>query len=508
MKINYKRIYIPKRMYIFEAMFITFLKLQWKSFFRGESVGADITTKIFKWFWILYFAFLTPLLGIITFDVLKDDFEIEDPFLYLNKNLIYVFAYWIVIRYFIQPVPVISIKPLLLTPISKTKIVRHTLGKSIFSFFNIVAFFYLIPLILILIDEGYNMNQLIGWAFAVIAFAYITNYLNFLLNKNDKLLYSIGFILVIIKLLEYFSIFDFTVYSESFFYSFYTNPVFSTLPWIFLVWIYFYVFKFFKKGLYIDSGLKKKTKEAKIDDFSWLDRFGKTAIFLKNDLRLIKRSKRARSTVFAGVFFLFYGFIFYFAGDVYGTTGTFFGYMFASGGFLFMFGSFVPSWDSQYYSLMMCQNIEYKEYIKSKWTLVVIGTIISTFLACFIYSFLGYEAIYAVLAGGLYNTGVNGHLTLWAGAYTKTPVDLDSSKMAFGGKKAINMKTILISLPQLALPLFLFWLGNSFYSFSIGCLIVGATGILGILLKEPVFNLIIRAYKSEKYSTLKAYKQN
>ena len=173
-----------------------------------------------------------------------------------------------------------------------------------------------------------------------------------------------------------------------------------------------------------------------------------------------------------------------------------------------MFGSFVPSWDSQYYSLMMCQNIEYKEYIKSKWTLVVIGTIISTVLACFIYSFLGTEAVFAVLAGGLYNIGVNGHLTLWAGAYTKTPVDLDSSKMAFGGKKAINMKTVLISLPQLALPLFLFWLGNSFYSFSIGCLMVGATGILGILLKEPVFNLIIRAYKSEKYSTLKAYKQN
>ena len=106
-----------------------------------------------------------------------------------------------------------------------------------------------------------------------------------------------------------------------------------------------------KMGLFIDTGLKKKTDEAKIEDFSWLDRFGKTAVFLKNDLRLIKRSKRARSTVFAGIFFLFYGFIFYFAGDIYGSTGAFFGYMFASGGFLFMFGSFVPSWDSQYYSL-------------------------------------------------------------------------------------------------------------------------------------------------------------
>ncbi len=491
-----------------QIMFFTFLKLQWKSFFRGQSVGSNIMTKVFKWFWLVYFAFITPLLGLITYKVLKEDLGVEDPFAYLNKNLIYVFAYWIVMRYFIQPIPVVAIKPLLLTPISKSKIVRHSLGKSIFSFFNIIAFFYLIPLTLILIDEGYQMNQLIGWNLSIIAFVYITNYLNFILNNNDKLLYSIGLMLGLIKILEYYSVFDFTIYSELFFYSFYSNPFFTIIPWAFLIWLYFYVFKYFKNGLYIDLGLKKKAEEAKTEDLSWLNRFGKTAVFLKNDLRLIKRSKRARSTVFAGIFFLFYGFIFYFAGDVYGTTGTFFGYMFASGGFLFMFGSFVPSWDSQYYSLMMCQNIEYKEYIKSKWTLVVIGTIISTFLACFIYSFLGYEAIYAVLAGGLYNTGVNGHLTLWAGAYTKTPIDLDSTKNVFGDTKAFNMKTILISLPQLALPLFLFWLGNSFYSFSIGCLIVGATGILGILLKEPVFNLIIRAYKSEKYSTLKAYKQN
>ena len=491
-----------------QIMFFTFLKLQWKSFFRGQSVGSNVMTKVFKWFWLVYFAFITPLLGLITYKVLKEDLGVEDPFAYLNKNLIYVFAYWIVMRYFIQPIPVVAIKPLLLTPISKSKIVRHSLGKSIFSFFNIIAFFYLIPLTLILIDEGYQMNQLIGWNLSIIAFVYITNYLNFILNNNDKLLYSIGLMLGLIKILEYYSVFDFTIYSELFFYSFYSNPFFTIIPWAFLIWLYFYVFKYFKNGLYIDLGLKKKAEEAKTEDLSWLNRFGKTAVFLKNDLRLIKRSKRARSTVFAGIFFLFYGFIFYFAGDVYGTTGTFFGYMFASGGFLFMFGSFVPSWDSQYYSLMMCQNIEYKEYIKSKWTLVVIGTIISTFLACFIYSFLGYEAIYAVLAGGLYNTGVNGHLTLWAGAYTKTPIDLDSTKNVFGDTKAFNMKTILISLPQLALPLFLFWLGNSFYSFSIGCLIVGATGILGILLKEPVFNLIIRAYKSEKYSTLKAYKQN
>ena len=70
------------------------------------------------------------------------------------------------------------------------------------------------------------------------------------------------------------------------------------------------------------------------------------------------------------------------------------------------------------------------------------------------------------------------------------------------------MKTLLITLPQLVLPIALFSLGNYYFSTSTGCLIVGTVGILGILLKEQIFNLIIKTYKTEKYSTLKAYKQN
>ena len=201
-------------------MFITFLKLQWKSFFRGESVGTDITTKIFKWFWIVYFSFIIPALGFLTYDVLEKSLEIEDPFIFINKQLIYAFIYLIVLRYFVQPIPVVSLKPLLLTPISKSQIVSHALGKSVFSFFNLIVFLYLIPLTFVLISKEYDTNQLIGWNLGIIAIAYITNYLNFLLNNNDKVLYIIGAILVIIKFLAFYSSFDFTIYSEAFVYSF------------------------------------------------------------------------------------------------------------------------------------------------------------------------------------------------------------------------------------------------------------------------------------------------
>ena len=99
---------------------------------------------------------------------------------------------------------------------------------------------------------------------------------------------------------------------------------------------------------------------------------------------------------------LFYGIIFVPSEEILGSGFLFFGYLFSTGGFLFMFGSFVPSWDSQYYPLMMTQNIEYKEYLNSKWSLMIIGTVISTVLASFIYSFFGVNAVYAVLAGAFY----------------------------------------------------------------------------------------------------------
>ena len=497
-------------------MFLKFTYLQWKSFFRGEDIGVNVLTKVFKWFWIIYFTIMAPMLGFLTVIVFREDGEV-DPFPLLNKNLIYVLIYLVVIRYFIQKVPVISVRPLLLSPISKSKIVRYALNKTIFSFYNVVVILYLVFLNIALISDIFgeyelqvvstSFYDLIGWNLMLISLIYITNYLNFLLDKKDKLVYIIGAILASVKALEYYEIVDLTEYTQPLFYAFYTYPFLSIAPICLLIYLYVYVFKFFRKGLYIDSGLKPKIETSNVENFEWVDRFGDMAVFIKNDIRLIKRSKRARGTVTGGAFVLLYGFLFYLVPDWY-EFFQFFGYMFVSGGFLFLFGSFVPSWDSQYYSLMMCQNIPYINYIKSKWMLVVIATALSTLLGCVIYSFVGLNAVCAVLAGGLYNIGANGYLTLWAGAYTKTPIDLNSAQNPFGDTKAINAKTLLISIPQMILPIALFGICNNYYGWLTGCAAVASIGILGILLKNVVFELILKAYKSEKYSTLKAYSKN
>jgi hypothetical protein len=179
--------------------------------------------------------------------------------------------------------------------------------------------------------------------------------------------------------------------------------------------------------------------------------------------------------------------------------------IFVTGGFMFTFGQFVPSWDSAYYPLMMSQNIKYREYIASKWWLVVVAVAISAVVASF-YLYFGVETYLIILAGAVYNIGMNSHLVLLGGAFVKTPIDLTSGKQAFGDKKAFNIQGFLLTIPKLLLPMALFVIGN-FVGQGYGYVFVAVAGVLGFAFRNYMFTVIEKLYKSQKYSTIDAYKQ-
>ena len=155
---------------------------------------------------------------------------------------------------------------------------------------------------------------------------------------------------------------------------------------------------------------------------------------------------------------------------------------------------------------MMSQNIQYREYLRSKWYLVIIATVVSTFFASF-YLYFGWQVYAAVLVGAVYNIGINSYLVLWGGAYVKTPIDLTSNKKAFGDKQAINTKTLLLTLPKLFLPMLIYAIGHFIASPLVGYIFVAVFGLLGFVFKNKVFAMIEKIYKKEKYKTLAAYKQ-
>ena len=137
---------------------------------------------------------------------------------------------------------------------------------------------------------------------------------------------------------------------------------------------------------------------------------------------------------------------------------------------------------------------------------MVIATFISTILASG-YLYFGWDVYVAIIVAAIYNIGVNSHVVLWAGAYVKTPIDLTSNKKAFGDKQAFNVKTLLLSLPKMALPMILYAIGHYAYSPYAGYALVAIAGLAGFALRDKVFAMIEKIYKTEKYKTLWAYKQ-
>ena len=98
-------------------------------------------------------------------------------------------------------------------------------------------------------------------------------------------------------------------------------------------------------------------------------------------------------------------------------------------------------------------------------------------------------------------------MVLLGGAYVKTPIDLMSSKKAFGDSKAFNAKTLLLVIPKLFLPVLIYYAFALTINESAGFIAIAVTGVLGLLFRNKIFDLIERVYKKEKYDTIAAYAQ-
>lgn len=481
-----------------------FLTLEWKAFFRSASFKTNLAFKIFIGLMFICFAAMFIITGIGAYYGLKK--ANLEPLQTVNKFMIYYLLADMMFRYFFQKIPTLTIRPLLVLPIKKDTIVHFSLGKTVLTYFNITHAFFFIPFSIVLLINGYDALGIITWHVGILMLILFINFLNILINNKDVIFGITATIVVGLIASQYYKLFDVTLYTQPFFQGLYEHFWMVLLPIAAVLITYYFTFNFFKKDLTLDERLHIKKNLASSTELTWLNQFGTLGTFLKNDIKLLLRNKRAKTTLYMSFFFLFYGLLF-FTMDVYkGGVMQAFAAVFVTGGFLINFGQFVPSWDSSYYQLMMTQSISYKEYLNSKWYLMVIGTAISMVIASF-YLYFGLEVYLTILAVGIYNIGFNSFLVLFTGAYTRTAIDLESAKGAFGDKKAFSAKTLLFSLPQMLLPILLFGLGKLLNNVNLGIALIAIFGILGLLFKSKIFLQIEKIFKKEKYNAIAAYKQ-
>jgi len=298
-------------------MFKHFINLELKSFLRSASVGKSIALKVFLGFIALYFILSFLVLGIALYPLLHESFPNQKPIQLVNNVVIFWLAIELIFRFFMQSLPVMNIKPLLILPIKREKVIHYVLLKSVFSIYNLFPLLVILPFgITTIIKGNVDTAAVLVWMFTLYILVLCVNYANFLIKKkfadNIKAFLVFAILGGTFVALEYFEIFKISSFTGSILDSLLLNPILVLAPFMWLLaGLYFWNYSYLKSNFYLDSSLKSKIKEARTTDLSWTKRFGEIAPFLQLDLKLIWRNKRPRTTVFMSFIFLLYGLMIY-----------------------------------------------------------------------------------------------------------------------------------------------------------------------------------------------------
>ena len=487
-----------------------FINLEWKQYFRSSYWQKNLALNILLVFFALYFVAMFLGAGFLLLPALKKIFPDQDPFTVANGFIFFWIIGDLLMRFFLQKLPVMSVKPLLTLPIKRSTVVHYVLGKSAMSFFNFLPLFAIIPFSIMLIRDGYATSIVLTWLFTIILLVLIINFLNFIIEafsaeKELSFLPIIG-IVGTLYALDFFGIVPMKTLIGDALLSIANNPVLILIPAAILLFFYGFNFKILKEKLFLDSSLKSEVAEVNAADLSWTRRFGDIAPFMQLDLKLIWRNKRTKSTAMLLLVGLLYG-LFFYPQPMYRDMEFMFAFIgvFSTGFFLINFGQFIPAWDSGYYKLLMSQNIKYEQYLRSKVILMVMSVVI-LFVLGIPYVYFGWKILIAHFAAAIYNIGVNSHVILYGGSFNRKKIDLDK-KAAFNyqGTGAVQW---LIGIPLMVLPMALFGITNWLVGFEAAIALLIVLGVTGIVLHKKLMKLITQKYLDSKYKMIDAFSQD
>ena len=487
---------------------LKFWQLEFKAFFRAPQWEVAAIAKIFIGLMVLFMFMYLMALGPGIYYILKKMFPNHSTIDLINQGVFFLFLIECVARFFFQQPPSTHIQSWILLPIKKRTLLNNLLLRSLLSPYNFTPWLLYLPVAVVRVIEGTFWTTSGTWFIHLLCITLILNYLILLVNKSNRFFISILILTVLGVGLEFYTDFSLTKTFARGIEWLEQNPISLLVTSAILFLMYKLAYQYLRARFYLDLGLAKKPEKVRQLGFAFLGGYGRLGAFLKNDLRLLFRNTRPKQDLLVSFMLLFYGLLF-FSMEMYNTNSIIlvFASVMITGGFSFTYGQKVPSWDSEYYALLMTQNLTYREYLDSKWWLMVVFVMISLIVSTF-YLFFGWNIFLYVVSGALYNMGIGCYINLYSGAYYHLPIKLNVKAGAFANSKAFSLTQLLFTIPKLGLPVLIFFMADFFMGESAGFLALSASGILGMVTKKYVLNHIAKIYSHRKYKTIEAFLKN
>ncbi len=487
--------------------YLDFYKLSYKKFMRRPGLSTRMIGKIISFIGYLFFAAYMLLLVFVLYLSVKKEYPAGDLFVKANA---YLYIYFFIVFYAMTYINFDSmqVKPFMILPVRKSKIIKFQLLKVLTQPVNLVFISMIALAVGLFYHRGYDIIALLIWAIAVFSFTLIIELALFFSSRNTwvSVIMSLLIFVIIYKIKWLTAHLQFI---GDFFVAVYRHKILVFIPLILLSVTVVMLYYYFKKRFYLDDAIKgHKKNKVQTMNLTWTERFGITGSLIRNDLRLIWRNARPKQSLYG--FIIFYVMSFFlmsrYGGPYQPEFNKLMFLMIMSGYFVLQFGMLIPAWDSEYYPLLMTQNLTYRQYIEAKWDLLSVSVILIMILSL-PFLFLGWKVYLLLLAMGIFTLGFNLPLVLYAGVYRTTPVKLNEKVKAFKSQDSFKMKTFLVAMLRIFLPIIFYFVIKKYFGYEYGVAFFVVLGLLGLIFKNKLLDFIVAQYKKRKYKMLDAFRE-
>lgn len=490
-------------------MLITFLKHQFTAFRRSRNTGTSIAVQIVMALLILYFLLLAIGVGFLMNMVIQKLYPGSDSVYVFNGFIIYYFLLDFIIRIQFQELPTLAVQPYLHLNIKRKEIVRFLNIKGILTALNLFPLFIFIPFILTKISAGFGANVSLFYVTGLLGLIAFNNYLVLYVKRKSiaRFSYLVAGVSIVAALgaLEFFHVISLTAIANSIFQAFVQYPVIALVFPVMAVVIIQINSSYLYRNLYIEE-LRSSNKAKASTEYSFLNRFGRTGELAALELKLILRHKRSKSVLYMGFLFLAYGFLFY-KPELLETNQfsmMLFSAIFITGIFIIMYGQFMFAWQSQHFDGLLANKIDFKNFIKAKFLLFTIASVLVTLLSTF-YGFMSWKLVLLHICAFLYNLGIGAVLVLLFACYNYKRLDL--SKGGSFNWQGTGATQWILGFPLLLIPIGIYVpFGMADKPFW-GILTVGMLGLISLLMRNFWVNVITRIFIKQRYKIAEGFRE-
>ena len=268
---------------------------------RNPAFDTNRFAKFLMYFMIVYWAALFLFFGVMLPVMFEELVPNMEPYHIMNQGILYVMLADFLIRFMAQPSVSQEIKPYLLMPVKRKKLISMLLFKSGLDSYNFFWFFVYVPFAFLTIIRFYGFGGMFLYLIGIWLIFVFNNYWYLLckLLLGEKTLWLLlptlvfGALGAAEFLLDGLPISRFTMdLGEGFIEG---NPL-SFLFILACIGILFFInLKLQQRMIYNELSKKEDTKIKRVSEYKFLDKYGEVGEYLRLEIKLITRNKTVKT---------------------------------------------------------------------------------------------------------------------------------------------------------------------------------------------------------------------